>query len=50
MVRPSLKAFLKNFDTYEGSTKKKMRKAVTNNLKKVTTLSECCGHHGEPGC
>jgi hypothetical protein len=21
-----------------------------NNMKKILTLSSCCGHHGEPGC
>jgi hypothetical protein len=50
MVRPSLKSFLKNFDSYDGSIEEKARKAVTNNLKKVVTLSDCCGHPGEPGC
>jgi hypothetical protein len=50
MVRPNIRSFFKNWDTYEGSNKKKLRKAIQNNTKKVTHLSECCGHYGEPGC
>ncbi|MGH8972913.1 MAG: hypothetical protein ACRD0C_06880 [Acidimicrobiia bacterium] len=50
MARPSFRDFLKNFDDYDASLDKKIRKAVTNNLKKLTTLSDCCGHPGEPGC
>lgn len=50
MGRPNFRDFLKNFDEYDASVDKKIRKALTNNLKKLTTLSDCCGHHGEPGC
>jgi hypothetical protein len=50
MGRPSFRDFFKNFDEYDAPVDKKLRKAVTNNLKKLTTLSDCCGHHGEPGC
>ncbi len=50
MARPRLRDFFKNFDTYDGSVEKKVSKAVTNNLKKLVTLSDCCGHRGEPGC
>lgn len=50
MSRPSLRNLLKNFDEYDAPIDRKVRKAVRNNLKKLTTLSECCGHHGEPGC
>jgi len=50
MARPSLKSFFANFDDYDGSWEKKVRKALRNNAKKITTLSECCGHPGEPGC
>jgi len=50
MGRPSFRHLLKNFDEYDAPVDRKIRKAVTNNLKKLTTLSECCGHHGEPGC
>ena len=50
MAGPSPKDFVRNFDSYDGSLEKKVRKAVTNNAKKLVTLSECCGHPGEPGC
>jgi hypothetical protein len=50
MGRPSFRAFLQNFDEYEAPLGKKIRKALANNLKKLTTLSDCCGHPGEPGC
>lgn len=50
MVRPSLRALFKNFGSYDASLEKKLSKAVSNNLKKLVTLTECCGHHGEPGC
>lgn len=50
MAKPSIGRLFKNFDEYDGSLDKKVRKAVTNNLKKVVTLSDCCGNPGEPGC
>jgi hypothetical protein len=50
MGRPSFRDLLKNFDEYDAPIDRKISKAVRNNLKKLTTLSECCGHHGEPGC
>jgi hypothetical protein len=50
MARPSARDFFRNFDEYDGSLEKKIRKAVTNNVKKLLTLSDCCGHPGEPGC
>lgn len=50
MTRPSLKAFWQNFDRADGSIQEKLAKAFANHLRKVTALSECCGHHGEPGC
>jgi hypothetical protein len=45
-----MRDFFKNFDEYDAPVDKKIRKAFSNNLKKLTTLSDCCGHHGEPGC
>ena len=50
MARPSLKALFQNFDDYDGSLDRKIRKALRNNAKKVVTFSDCCGHPGEPGC
>jgi hypothetical protein len=50
MARPSLKALFQNFDDYDAPLDRKVRKALRNNAKKVLTLSQCCGHPGEPGC
>ena len=50
MARPSARDFFRNFDDYDGSWDEKLRKALTNNAKKVVTLSDCCGRPGEPGC
>jgi hypothetical protein len=50
MARPSGRDLFRNFDDYDGPIDEKVRKAVTNNVKKLVTLSSCCGHPGEPGC
>lgn len=50
MARPSLRALFQNFDDYDAPLDRKVRKALRNNAKKALTLSECCGHPGEPGC
>ena len=50
MAGPSPRDFFRNFDDYDGSLEKKVRKALANNARKIVTLSECCGHPGEPGC
>ncbi len=50
MARPSIRDFFKNFDEYDAPLDKKIRKALRNNARKVVTISECCGHPGEPGC
>ncbi len=50
MARPSLRDFFRNFDDYDAPLDKKIRKALRNNARKIATLSECCGHPGEPGC
>jgi hypothetical protein len=50
MAGPSVRDFFKNFDDYDGSLEKKLRKAFRNNAKKAVTFSDCCGHPGEPGC
>jgi hypothetical protein len=50
MARPSLSDFFRNFDDYDARLDTKVRKALLNNAKKVATLSDCCGHPGEPGC
>jgi hypothetical protein len=50
MARPSLKALFRNFDDYDAPFDRKIAKALRNNARKVVTLSDCCGHPGEPGC
>ena len=50
MARPSFRDLLRNFDDYDAPIDKKIRKAVTNSLRKAVRLKECCGHPGEPGC
>jgi hypothetical protein len=50
MARPSARDLFKNFDDYHGSLDKKVTKGVANTLRKVVTVSDCCGNHGEPGC
>jgi hypothetical protein len=50
MARPSLRDLFRNFDDYDAPLDRKIRKALRNNARKVVTLSECCGHPGEPGC
>jgi len=50
MARPSLRALFQNFDDYDAPLDRKIRKAVLNNARKALTLSNCCGHPGEPGC
>jgi len=50
MARPSARDLFRNFDEYDAPLDKKVRKALRNNAKKLVTLSNCCGHPGEPGC
>jgi hypothetical protein len=50
MARPNLRAFTANFRTYDAPFGEKLRLFWANNLKKLTTHSDCCGNHGQPGC
>ena len=50
MARPSMKDFFRNFDDYDAPWDRKLRMALRNNARKIATLSDCCGHPGEPGC
>ena len=50
MARPNLNDLRDNFRDYDGPLERKLVKAVSNNVKKLVTLSECCGNLGEPGC
>jgi hypothetical protein len=47
--KPSTKAFLTNLHV-DMPLSKKIWLLFRNNMKKILTLSSCCGHHGEPGC
>ncbi len=48
--RPSLRNVARNWQSHDGSFAEKVRMLVRNNVKKVATLSHCCGRPGEPGC
>ncbi|MCX5811894.1 MAG: hypothetical protein NT178_05035 [Proteobacteria bacterium] len=47
--RPSIGMFLTNLHV-DMPLSKKVWLLFRNNMKKILTLSSCCGHHGEPGC
>lgn len=47
--RPGIGMFLTNLHA-DMPLAKKIRLLFRNNLKKILTLSTCCGHHGKPGC
>lgn len=47
--RPSGRAFLTNLHV-DMPLSKKIWLVLRNNMKKILTMSNCCGHHGEPGC
>jgi len=49
-VRPSLRASFNNFRTYDAPLGVKIALAFRNNLIKLRSHSNCCGHYGEPGC
>ncbi|HEX4539781.1 MAG TPA: hypothetical protein VH112_05995 [Acidimicrobiales bacterium] len=50
MDRPSIRTSLRNFVEYDAPVGTKLRMALTNNLTKLRTHSQCCGHPGQPGC
>lgn len=50
MERPSIRTALRNFSTYDAPIGTKLRMTLTNNLTKLRTRSDCCGHPGQPGC
>jgi hypothetical protein len=47
--RPSVGIFLTNLNV-DMPLWKKIWLLFRNNMKKILTVSSCCGHHGEPGC
>lgn len=50
MARPSIRDLFANFNDYDAPLATKLRMAMANNWKKVSTGSSCCGNHGQPGC
>ena len=50
MTRSSARALVQNFRDYEAPLTVKLRLALANSWRKLRTRSNCCGHHGEPGC
>ena len=41
---------MQNFRHYDAPFPVKLRLALSNSWRKVRTRSNCCGHHGQPGC
>ena len=50
MTRPNGRDFVRNFRDYDGPLGVKLRLAAANTWRKLRTRSNCCGHHGQPGC
>jgi hypothetical protein len=50
MARSGGNAFFTNWATYDAPFATKVRLALANNLRKVSTGSSCCGNLGQPGC
>ena len=48
--KPSPKAALSNWTTYDAPFATKLRMAVSNNLLKIRKHQSCCGNYGQPGC
>jgi hypothetical protein len=48
--KPSPASFLRNWRESDRPLWIKLGLLVRNNAKKTLTLSDCCGHYGEPGC
>jgi hypothetical protein len=46
---PSARVFLTNLHV-DMPLLKKIWLVLRNNMKKILTLKDCCGHPGEPGC
>ncbi len=48
--RASLRAVFTNWRDYDAPFFTKLRLSLTNSATKLRTLSDCCGHPGQPGC
>jgi hypothetical protein len=49
MEKPSIRTALRNFSEYDGPLATKLRMTFSNNLTKLRTRQDCCGHPGQPG-
>jgi len=49
MTHPSPKDFISNL-RFRMPWREKILLIIKNNLIKIKTLQNCCGHPGEPGC
>jgi hypothetical protein len=47
--KPNAKDLLSNLKGPD-SIREKFSAIIKNNLIKIKTRKNCCGHHGEPGC
>jgi hypothetical protein len=50
MTRSGGNAFFSNFTSYDAPFATKVRLALANSWRKVSTGSSCCGNLGQPGC
>ncbi len=48
--RPSFRATVTNWRTYDAPFGTKLRMVLRNNWTKFRRRSDCCGNTGEPGC
>jgi hypothetical protein len=49
MTTPSPRDFISNLRA-SMPWREKLRLLLKNNLRKIITFHNCCGHPGEPGC
>ena len=49
-AKPSPRAFLSNWSTYDAPFATKLRMAASNTLIKLIKRQSCCGNAGQPGC
>jgi hypothetical protein len=50
LLASHVRMFFTNWATYEAPFATKLRLGVRNRMKATFSLSQCCGHAGEPGC
>jgi hypothetical protein len=50
MADSGIRQSIRNFREYDAPLGAKLRMALGNNMTKLRTRSQCCGHPGHPGC